>query len=137
MARPQALFVVDYVTLGTYGSGSNQKWVRTPLRCRRARRRRGVSLLVACGGRAMARPASSPRASFRAAASTIFSLSDDQDTRRTHAQDIARRPPRAARGGEGRRSLRHVGLQAFERALARARLLPRRHGAGHAGARGA
>src|SRR5262245_14740607 len=59
------------------------------------------------------------RASLRAAALTIFSLSDDQDTRRTHAQTLDRRSPRAARGGEGRRSLRHVGLQALRRALAR------------------
>src|SRR5262245_19818483 len=53
----QALFVVDYVTLDPYGSGTNQKWVRTPLRCRGTRRRRGVSLLVTRGPRAPTRHA--------------------------------------------------------------------------------
>ena len=55
--------------------------------------------------------------------------------RNTHAENVRCRAASDARRGEGRRLVRDVGVQAVGGARGRARLLPRRHVARHAGAR--
>src|SRR5262249_37348568 len=79
----QAHFVFAYVTSEGYGSGTNQKWVRTPLRCRGSRHRRRGFVFGRRVRRAVAKPASAPRELSQRLCASFRPSSDLQGTRHT------------------------------------------------------